>query len=216
MGEWDELHKVMSAEKPHEKVISFHKEHLKKGMRVLDLGCGKGRNSIYLAKQGIETHAVDSSDVALQVVNKVAEESQLFELLKVTKADIRELLFPDGYFDAVITVNVVNHGHWKDVKAYFAEAERILKPNGLLLVIGLSTAFLADAKGPETKEIEPGTYLNLSVPDGKVPHHLFSKEDIDELLDGFKIIKSSDFREHSEWLKRDVTHLEIVARKKAI
>jgi cyclopropane fatty-acyl-phospholipid synthase-like methyltransferase len=183
-------------------------------MRILDLGCGKGRHSIYCAQKGFEVHSVDVEDSALDFLKKEIEKDQLFELVKVTKSDIREMPFPDGYFDAIITVNVINHGYWKDVKQYFAEATRVLKSGGMLQVIGLPEEFQEDMKGPKTKEVERGTYIGLNTIDSEVPHHMLSREEIDELLKDYEIIKVENFREHSKWLNREVSHMEIIARKK--
>lgn len=214
MAEWDELHKTITIEKPHEKVVEFVTRYVRPGMRLLDLGCGKGRHSIYCAKKGIETHAVDISDNALDFLRKESEKDQLFEHLKITKADIRELPFPNEYFNAIICVNVINHGYWKDLKQYFKEATRVLKPNGFFFIIGTPIEFLNDVKGPKTTEVEKGTFLGLNVIDGDVPHHLLTKEEIKELLRNYIIVKAENGLEYSEWIKREVTHVEIIASKK--
>jgi len=213
MVDWEELHKTITVERPHEKAVEFVVKYVKPGMRVLDLGCGKGRHALYCARKRIETHAVDISDSALESLRKECEGGQLFEYLKVVKTDIKELPFPDGYFDAIICVNVINHGYWRDVKQYFKEATRVLKKGGFLFVIGVPIEFYKEVKGPNTKEVEKGTFVGLNVIDGDIPHHLLTKDDIKELLKNYIIIKAENGLEYSEWIRREVTHVEIIASK---
>ncbi len=72
------------------------------GRRALDVACGEGRNSVYLAQCGFQTVAIDNSDVALDKARALSEGSGLdidYRLL-----DLREEL-PEGSFDLVIVVN---------------------------------------------------------------------------------------------------------------
>ncbi len=214
MPEWEELHKTLWAREPDKRLKEFAKDYLKPGMRVLDLGCGKGRHTLYCAQMGVEVHGVDVSETALNALRDKAEKGQLFELVKVAKADMGELPYPDSYFDAVITVNAVNHGHWKDVKRFFSEATRVLKSGGMLFVLCAPLEFLEDTRTPETKELERGTFIDIDTMDGDVPHHLFTKEEMRELLEGYDIIELDNFRRFSDFLKKEVNRMEVTARKR--
>jgi cyclopropane fatty-acyl-phospholipid synthase-like methyltransferase len=213
MAQWEDLHKSITVSEPHEKVVEWAKE-LKPSMRILDMGCGKGRHSIYLAKKGCEVHALDIAESGLKDLRKSVEGDQLFERVKVVKADMREMPFPEEYFDAIITVNVINHGYWKDLQAFFNEATRVLKSKGRFYIIGLPVDFIEESKTPETKEVEPRTFLGLDTPDGDYPHHALNDKEIDELLKDYDILKKEVFKEYSKWVNREVTHIEIIAEKK--
>ncbi len=210
MTDWNELHKTMNVKGPHPKVVSFVGEYLKPGMKVLDLGCGKGRHSIYCAEKGLDVFAVDISDNALNVLEKGKGKLPI----EIIQSDIKKMPFSEDYFDAIITVNVINHGYWKDIRAYFKEATRVLKRGALLHVIGLPIEFLEDSRTEKTEELEPGTFVKINSPDGDLPHHGLTQDEVRELLKDYKIIKSENFKENSPWLNREVTHLEIIARKK--
>lgn len=213
MGVWDDFHRGVSLG-PERRFADFADEYLRQGMRVLDVGCGKGRHSLYCARRGIETHAVDTSEDALKHLREESEKEQLFELLKVAKADAGDLPFPDRYFDAAFSVHVLVHGMWKDVKRYFKEVSRVLKSGGLLFFIELPSEFVEDAKAPETVELERGTYVKLRIRDADVIHHLLSGEDLKELLKDYDIIKEERFRQVGPFMKREETYLNVIARKK--
>lgn len=110
---------------------AYLKAHLKPGIRVLDLGCGPGYLSVWLADllapgrlYGID---VEPSQVehARQVAAERGCDNAEFEV-----ADAVDLPFEDGFFDLVHCNNVL--AYVPDTKAVLAEAQRVLKPGGIL------------------------------------------------------------------------------------
>ncbi len=78
---------------------------LKPGMRVLDLGCGKGITSVFLAREfGVQVYAVDLWENA-DGKWKQAKEHGVEHLITPLHADARKLPFAKGFFDAVICVD---------------------------------------------------------------------------------------------------------------
>lgn len=213
MADWNELHKTMAVKIPDETFIGFVKEFLKPGMRVLDLGCGSGRHSLYCAQKGIETHAVDISDNGLNMLRKESEKDSLFELLKITKSNMSELPFPNEYFDVIVCVNAINHGYRKDVESYFREATRVLGSGGYFFLIRVPMEFLEEVKTDKTKELEKGTFIEINMPDHDIPHHFLTDEELKLLLKDYKLIKDEKFRKRSHWKDVMVTREEIIAQK---
>ena len=78
---------------------------LKPGMRVLDLGCGKGMTSVFLAREfGVQVYAVDlwdSPDMKWENAKAYGVEYLIIPI----QADARKLPFARGFFDAVISVD---------------------------------------------------------------------------------------------------------------
>ena len=55
-----------------EQILVDHRDRISSGLPVLDIGCGQGRNALYLAAEGHEVHAIDPSQVAVDVVAEAA------------------------------------------------------------------------------------------------------------------------------------------------
>jgi cyclopropane fatty-acyl-phospholipid synthase-like methyltransferase len=74
-------------------------------MRVLDLGCGRGASSVFLAREfGVEVWAVDLwIDIASR--QKVFRDAQVADTVHVIDADVRSLPFDDNFFDAIISID---------------------------------------------------------------------------------------------------------------
>ncbi len=101
--------------------------------KVLELGCGQGRDSLFFASKGLEVYAIDSSKVAMETLTTKTKELNLDINLKNINA--REgLPFPDNYFDAIYSHMFYNMGFSDDeLKFLISETKRVLKNKGLLL-----------------------------------------------------------------------------------
>ena len=100
------------------------------GMRVLDAGCGSGRNLIYLLGEGYEVFASDQSPAAIEHTRAIAPTLPA-ENLRLER--IEAISYPDASFDLVICSAVL---HFSRDDAHFnAMLEnlwRMLKPGGIL------------------------------------------------------------------------------------
>jgi SAM-dependent methyltransferase len=104
------------------------------GMRVLDAGCGYGRNLVHLLREGCEVFAVDANAEGVQHVRALAAElapnlpAENFRVGQIEKLDL-----PDGFADVVICSSVL---HFARDDAHFlamvSEIWRVLRPGGLL------------------------------------------------------------------------------------
>ena len=101
------------------------------GMRVMDLGCGKGLTSVFLAKEfGVEVFATDLWIGATE--NRVRfQEMGLDDLIIPIHADANELPFADDYFDAVISVDAYYY-FGRDAAFMDAKLAPFVKPGGLI------------------------------------------------------------------------------------
>ncbi|MEP7310480.1 MAG: class I SAM-dependent methyltransferase [Acidobacteriota bacterium] len=103
------------------------------GMRVLDAGCGSGRNLVYFLRQGYEVHATDANPGAMASVRRLASAlaSQLPDA-NFRVEPVERMTFPDA-FAAVVLSSAVLHFARDDAQfdAMVREMWRVLKPGGL-------------------------------------------------------------------------------------
>jgi len=108
--------------------FSFFIDHFN-GNRVLDLGCGSGEGTHEIATKLKEpVYAVDLSLPALTEASN--EWNNPF--VKFIQMDVCRLGFPDNTFDGLISIEVIEH--IEKTNDYLAEAYRVLKPGGLIML----------------------------------------------------------------------------------
>ncbi len=100
--------------------------------RALDLGCGEGRNAVWLAEQGWQVTAVDFSDVAIEKGRKIAEARGVD--VDWVVADITGYEPEAHGFDLVLVAYV--HLPPEDMERVWRHASSAVRPGGTLLVIG--------------------------------------------------------------------------------
>lgn len=95
------------------------------GRRALDLGCGEGRNAIFLAKQGFVTTAFDISANGIEKVLKTAADYDLN--IEAFICDMREYTFPHS-FDLIVCsgcLHLVNKCEWAEVVNQMKKATNV-------------------------------------------------------------------------------------------
>ena len=104
------------------------------GMRVVDAGCGYGRNLVYLLRAGCEVFAVDADRRGVEHVRALA--AQLAPGLPAENfrvGAIERMELPDGFADVVICNSVLHFARDEDhFLAMVEELWRVLRPGGLL------------------------------------------------------------------------------------
>lgn len=102
-------------------------KYLNKEYKILDAGCGIGKWVIYLNQLGYIIYGLDNNKLA---ISKLKE---FDHTLQLQLGDVLRLTYPDDYFDAYISMGVVEHFE-KGPLAALKEAYRVLKPNGLIFL----------------------------------------------------------------------------------
>ncbi|OAS18052.1 class I SAM-dependent methyltransferase [Paenibacillus oryzisoli] len=133
------------------------------GMRILDAGCGSGRNLIYLLRNGYEVYAVDRSEEAIGAVQRLAMKlAPDWSNERARVESVEKMSFDNHHFDFIISSAVL---HFAENEANFQqivhELWRVLKPGGLMFVR------LASSIGIETK-IKPLGDERYKLPDGSI------------------------------------------------
>lgn len=123
--------------------------------RVLDAGCGDGRNLVFLLQRGFECFGVDSEPTAIEVVRRVA--ARLAPGLPASNfavADLTRLPYPDASMTAVISSAVLHFASDEDhFAAMVNEMWRVLAPGGLLFARLASNIGLEHVVGPAGRHV---------------------------------------------------------------
>ena len=100
--------------------------NIKTGLRILDIGCGFGGSSLYLAKKyGASTTGITISPVQVQMAKEAAAKKNLDANFLLMDAEDMQFAQP---FDMLWSVESISHYH--DPRKFFASAVKFLKPGG--------------------------------------------------------------------------------------
>jgi tellurite methyltransferase len=172
------------------------------GMRILDAGCGSGRNLVYLLREGYEVYGVDADPTAIEHVRWIA--ASLAPLLPADNfriEKIEDLSFPEAFVDVLLLSAVLHFARDDEhFHAMLRSAWRTLKPGGLLF------CRLASTIGMEHEPIEGRRFHS---PDGAERYLVDEKlllqltRDLgSELLDPLKTTVVQDQRCMTTWVLR--------------
>jgi SAM-dependent methyltransferase len=97
-----------------------------RGGRLLDVGCGHGRNAELFRRLGMDVAGIDVDEPALSAAR------QRYPQIDFQTGDVQNLAFPDATFDAVFSASVLQYVDWPRA---IRECRRVLKPGGKAVFI---------------------------------------------------------------------------------
>jgi ubiquinone/menaquinone biosynthesis C-methylase UbiE len=118
---------------------SFEVASIAKGMKVLDIGCGRGEIMRHCATLGAEAHGFDYAPVAVRMtqdlIHSLGDQDQVAgSLVTAVQADAKYIPYLSASFDRVLMFDVVEHLHPWELHAALLEVRRVLKPDGRLII----------------------------------------------------------------------------------
>ena len=170
-----------------EKSLKLFQE--KKIDKIVEIGAGLGRDSIFFAKNSINTIALDYSLSGIKVINQKIKKNNLSNFISTKLFDVRKKLpFEDNSIEACYSHMLYCMAMTtKDLKKLNNEIHRILKPGGINIYTVRHTN-----DGDFKNGIHRGEDLYEN--DGFIVHY-FSEEKVSSLLNGFKNITLEKFEE---------------------
>ena len=172
------------------------------GMRVLDAGCGYGRNLVHLLREGCEVFALDANAEGVAHVRQLAAELQPGLPAENFQVGLIERMpFADGFADAVLCNSVLHFARDEEhFEAMLLELWRVLRPGGMLF------CRLGSRIGMDFEQVEGHRFV---VGDGSV-WYLVDEEmllDLTEvmggvLMDPLKTTVVQDYRCMTTWVMR--------------
>ena len=188
--QWDKIFQKQGKyfTKPQRDIPRVIKLFKKKGARrILDLGCGSGRHTVYLAKLGFEVYGLDISRTGIKIAKDWLRKEKLKTNLKINSI-YKKLPYKDNFFDGIVSIRVINHAKIRSIRKLIKEIERILKPAGLLFI---TVAKLQPKESTipiiKSKMIAPRTYVSLEGKEKGAIHYLYNKTLLRKDFRNFKI-----------------------------
>ncbi|MEW6387365.1 MAG: class I SAM-dependent methyltransferase [Thermodesulfobacteriota bacterium] len=162
---------------PNSEVLALVPELKAAGCRlILDAGCGAGRHLLPLVQEGFQVLGVDQEGVVLAKLKGRLKEYQGRGHL--VQADLGRLPFPAASFDLALSINAINHGYAQTFRDYCRELDRVLKIRGQIFIFGSPREAGETVRLPRTRELEPGTLVQIATPDGDLVHHFPTLEEL--------------------------------------
>ncbi len=111
-------------------------DHLRPGMKVLDVGCGIGGSAFHMARQyGVDVYGVDLSTNMVNIANDVYRrqmEPAVQHRVQFHVDDATRVQYPDAFYDVVYSRDTILH--IEDKLSLFKKFHGCLKPGGKLLI----------------------------------------------------------------------------------
>jgi len=192
--EWDRRWKTEEGRsnwlKPEPEVMSVaHFLRKARISRALDLGCGVGRHSIFLASLGFSVVALDASPSAIAFTRSQVKSDDIIFLIGF----MTELPIKHCSFDYLLAWNVIYHGNRSIVRQSLGEIRRVLRPGGFFQGTMLSKS---DHRYGLGRKIAADTYILKGAKDDRAhPHFYCNATDLAELFAGFDFVDLVD-RKH--------------------
>jgi ubiquinone/menaquinone biosynthesis C-methylase UbiE len=138
-GEWDQIYRRYPVEswgwelgKPRPILVEFVEKGLIKRGKVLDLCCGAGTNTVYLAEKGFEVTAIDISRKAIAYAKDKAGHANV--KIDFMIQSFVDLSFKDEKFDFVFDMGCFHHVEIVDRPKFITGVHRVLKKAGNYLL----------------------------------------------------------------------------------
>lgn len=155
--------------------------------RLIDLGCGTGRNSFYATELGLNVCGIDISKTAINEGITYAQEKNIRVELRVGSIG-EKLAYSNETFDLALDVTSSNSLSEAEREIYFEEMYRVLKPGGYVYIKALCKD--GDANAKELLRRFPGSEADTYIlPEQKIIERVWMKKDITDFYSRkFKIL----------------------------
>lgn len=155
------------------------KSRFENKFKILDAGCGEGRNLIYFIRNGYQVYGLDRAPDAIQMLKYLVKSiDKAYPSDRFVTGKVETMPYEDHTFDAIISSAVL---HFAENKKHFfsmvSEMDRVLKSRGTLF------ARIATDVGMEEK-IKPLGDGKFTLPDGSI-RYLLTKDQLHEIMKDF-------------------------------
>ena len=114
---------------PDENLVGYFEQAYLKPGDAIDLGCGTGRNAVYLAKMGYHVDAIDLSETAIGQARSLAQQSKVD--VDFIVGSIFNLTLPGSHYDLAYDAGLLHHLQPHQRPYYLEKIRAVLKPDGM-------------------------------------------------------------------------------------
>jgi ubiquinone/menaquinone biosynthesis C-methylase UbiE len=184
---WNKFLKFQGMIAPSSKLVQHLCNVVPRNGFIIDLGCGEGRNSLYLQQVGYKILGVDLSEKAIRVMKNNFFEEDLRGLPIV--CDARQLAIKSESVDGILAHHIFDHLDYKGFQLAIKESLRVLKVGGALLMTLDNFSSSALEKGAVLKD--DGAIVFTEGPRKGMLVRPFKEEELNKLsISGWKVLKN--------------------------
>ena len=109
--------------------------NIRKGIKVLDIGCGRGELSFWAARQGAEVIGIDYSKAGIRLANEALEKQskRIQGNVRFHVQNAKDIEFTPESFDMVLLIDILEHLYSNEQDTVLRKVHRILKKGGMVL-----------------------------------------------------------------------------------
>jgi len=162
------------------------------GDKILDIGCGSGRDAEYFVSKGLDVTGIDLSNRFIEISQAKVPKA------KFIKMDMRNINFPVNSFDGIWSMRSILHIPKLEVKDTIIKFREVLKTNGII--------YISVKLGEGEKFVKRDRYKGL-----EKFFAFYTESEMSDLLEncGFEIIKLSLYK-----VPKQATWIDVFAIKK--
>ena len=215
-SEWENVYKSQEWGKyPPEELIRFVAQNYynvgpRSDIKILDIGCGTGAGTWFMAREGFSTIGIDGSSTAINKAKKRFQDEGLIRNFII--GDIEKIDYPNNHFDSIIDIVAIQHNKYLKIIKIVEETYRVLKPGGKLF----SMMVIKDSYGYGLgREVEKNTFDQITEGQfaGKGTTHFTDVDEVNKIYNIFKTLDiECNIRTFNNF-KNKISHFVITATK---
>jgi ubiquinone/menaquinone biosynthesis C-methylase UbiE len=162
-------------------LANFFIQHLP-GKKVLDVGCGPGRDSLYFSNHNLDVIGIDMASNFIKLASKQVNNAKFIQM------DMRNLTFEEDFFDGLWVCASFLHIPKQEAKTTLTQFRKVLKSNGLI--------YISVKMGVEEKMLVNNKYKKERF------FAFYTKEELENVIIscGFQILKVEVDQGKDNWI----------------